>query len=216
LEQLLLDSFTRDVPNLTPEQHKEGARLYTEALLRVVGTLEQFVSPILLQTVLDLKKGQHGQDKKLDQIIALLQSKVSAAPTPSPTQPGDLPIGPYLPFPRNGHFTGRKSGLEKLAETLLGEHQTGVVVNQAITGMGEIGKTQLAVEFAYEYGHHFQGVHWLDLHVTGTLETQIAFCGEKMGIPPLPTLSEQATARKDPPFTRAWRSLGADWIPTMP
>ncbi len=80
LEQLLFDSFRREIPNLRPEQHEEGARLYTDALLRAVGSLEQFVSPILLQTVLDLKKGQHGQNKKLDQIITLLQAKITLAP----------------------------------------------------------------------------------------------------------------------------------------
>jgi hypothetical protein len=70
-----------------------------------------------------------------------------------------------------------------------------VVINQTITGMGGLGKTQLAVEFAYEYGHRFQGVHWLDLREAGTLETQIALCGSKMGLPHWsPTLPEQVTA----------------------
>ena len=78
---------------------------------------------------------------------------------------------------------------------MLGDHQSGVVVNQAITGMGGLGKTQLAVEFAYEYGHRFQGVHWLDLREAGTLETQIALCGSKMGLSLWPpTQPEQVTA----------------------
>ena len=202
LQDTLLDAFRRDLPNLSPEQHEEGARLYTDAMLRAVGSLEEFVSPILLQTVLDLKKGQtvlkKGQtvaDKKLDKIIAHLEARLVERRQPSPTLPGDLPTGSYLPFPRNGFFTGRKADLQKLADALLGDQQSGVVVNQAVTGMGGIGKTQLAVEFAYEYGHRFRGVHWLDLREAQTLESQIALCGSRMGLPQFPpTIPEQVTA----------------------
>ena len=47
--------------------------------------------------------------------------------------------------------------------------------------MGGLGKTQLAVEFAWRFGHHFQGVHWLDLRDPGALDAAIALCGTKMG-----------------------------------
>jgi tetratricopeptide (TPR) repeat protein len=202
LEELLLDSFTRDMPNLKPEQHKEGARLYTDALLRTVGSLEQFVSPILIQTVLDLKKGQHSlkqgqsiQIEKLDSIIARLELRAQYQVSVSPTLQGDLPFGSYLPLPRNRNFTGRITDMDKLAEALLADDQPGVVINQAITGMGGLGKTQLAVEFAYEYGHKFQGVHWLDLREAQRLDEQISLCGSKMGLPVWPpTLPEQVTA----------------------
>lgn len=49
LQETLQQAFTRDLPNLTPTQHKEGARIYSDALLRSVGKLEKFVSPILIQ-----------------------------------------------------------------------------------------------------------------------------------------------------------------------
>lgn len=52
LQALLHEAFTRDLPNLTPAQYAEGARIYTDALLRSVGKLEKFTSPIILQTVL--------------------------------------------------------------------------------------------------------------------------------------------------------------------
>jgi tetratricopeptide (TPR) repeat protein len=197
----LREAFVRDLPNLSPEQQEEAARLYTDALLRAVGTLEPFLSPILLQTALDLKKGQFAQDKKLDEIISLLQARVNAAPVaPSPTLPGDLPPGSYLPFWRNKFFTGRVEDLQTLAETLQADHLAGAVVNQALSGMGGVGKTQLAVEFAYEYGHRFKGVHWLDLRDPQALDSQIALCGEKMGLPNWPpTQPEQVSAT-----LRAW------------
>ncbi len=95
---------------------------------------------------------------------------------------GDLPLGSYLPFSPNPLFTGRVEDLRKLADALVNHATTGTVITQAITGMGGLGKTQLAVEFAYRYGNQFQGVHWLNLADPTTLDSEIASCGQKMGL----------------------------------
>jgi tetratricopeptide (TPR) repeat protein len=194
----LRQAFERDVPNLSHQQCENGARLYTDALLRAVGSLEDFTLPIIRQVVLDNSKkldtlgvGQAEIKRLLEKLIA----RENTPPSPSPILPGDLPPGSYLPFPRNAFFTGRTEDLEKLKDVLISDHQSNVVINQAITGMGGIGKTQLAVEFAYAYGYLFCGVHWLDLRDPESLETQIALCGEKMGLAVWPpTLPEQVTA----------------------
>jgi len=102
-----------------------------------------------------------------------------------PTAPGGLPPGSYIPFPRNALFTGREADLEKL-KALCEPNGSNIVISQAVIGMGGIGKTQLAVEFAYRYGHHFKGVHWLDLRDPVGLETEIAKNGEKMFLQPWP------------------------------
>ncbi|MCB9112485.1 MAG: tetratricopeptide repeat protein [Anaerolineales bacterium] len=113
------------------------------------------------------------------------------------TKPGDLPPGSYLPFPRNRLFTGRVADIEKLSQALLNGEQAGAVINQTITGMGGLGKTQLAVEFAYRFGYQFKGVHWLDMREVQTLESQIALCGMKMTLPNFPpTQPEQVEATK--------------------
>jgi hypothetical protein len=58
-----------------------------------------------------------------------------------------------------------------------------MIVNQkAITGMGGLGKTQLAVEFAYRYGKYFRGVHWLNLTNAALLDSEIAQCGLQMAL----------------------------------
>jgi len=119
--------------------------------------------------------------------------KETAIPSTSGELPpvGDLPIGSYIPFPPNPLFEGRVNDLKKLAEALCspllsGEgpgERSGMVVNQkAITGMGGLGKTQLAVEFAYRYGSYFRGVHWLNLADPSQLDSEIAKCGSQMGL----------------------------------
>lgn len=52
--------------------------------------------------------------------------------------------------------------------------------------MGGIGKTQLAVKFAYRYGHRFKDVHWLDIRDPAQLETEISKNSEKMLLQPWP------------------------------
>lgn len=89
-------AFQRDVPRLTEKQCQEGARLYTDAMLREVGKLKSHFEQVLLHTVLDLKKGQHGQDEKLARILHLLENKPQAQP-PSPPCPETCLLVPTCP-----------------------------------------------------------------------------------------------------------------------
>jgi hypothetical protein len=65
------------------------------------------------------------------------------------------------PFPPNRLFVGRADDLKALAQALkAGGSAVGQVA--AATGMGGIGKTQLATEFAHRYGPFFAGgVFWV-------------------------------------------------------
>ena len=66
-------------------------------------------------------------------------------------------------YHRNQNFTGRKEDLAYLHSCVSGSHRTSdsssVVV---IRGMGGVGKTQLAREYAYRYGSSFDSVWWID------------------------------------------------------
>jgi tetratricopeptide (TPR) repeat protein len=97
-------------------------------------------------------------------------------------EPGDLPTGSRMPFTRNTLFTGRTDPLLALAKTLIEEQNGKSLVTQAVHGMGGIGKTQLAVEFCYRYGHFLHGVHWLNAAEPGGLKAEIATCGREMGL----------------------------------
>jgi len=99
--------------------------------------------------------------------------------------PGDLPIGSYLPFSRNPLFTGREADLQSIADFLLSQNVS-AVIKQAVTGMGGLGKTQLAVEFAYRFGKFFRGVHWLNMANPESINSEIAACGLQMGLPDFP------------------------------
>jgi WD40 repeat protein len=68
----------------------------------------------------------------------------------------------FVPFPRNPDFVGRAEDLEKL-HTVLGKLETVGIRPAGLTGMGGIGKTQLAVEYVYRYrGSYPDGVFWVN------------------------------------------------------
>lgn len=72
-----------------------------------------------------------------------------------------LPKNSYIPFNPNPHFTGRQSDLLELYLKMIGSLNK-IGINQVGTvGMGGIGKTQLAVEFAYRFGFAFEEVFWI-------------------------------------------------------
>ena len=131
--------------------------------------------------------GQYGPGAQL-----FIESKVDVAwqrpspydpPAPPPPgvlpDPGDLPPGSHLPYNRNPLFTGRAADLLALATRLLpatGEPPAVVIAS----GSGGVGKTQLAVEFAYRYGRFFHGVHWLSAENPAAIDAAVAVCGRRM------------------------------------
>jgi len=72
-----------------------------------------------------------------------------------------------VPFIRNPDFVGREEDLDVVHETLQKGGAVGirsaVVLPTGLTGMGGIGKTQLAVEYAYRYKDVYpEGVLWVN------------------------------------------------------
>jgi tetratricopeptide (TPR) repeat protein len=66
-----------------------------------------------------------------------------------------------VPFSRNPFFTGREKLLERLY-TYLGTHQEGALTcSYALYGMGGVGKTQVAIEYAYRHALEYSAVFWI-------------------------------------------------------
>jgi tetratricopeptide (TPR) repeat protein len=94
-----------------------------------------------------------------------------------------IPTGSYVPFVQNAYFTGRTEVLATLEKGIFNPNVNKPVI---LSGMGGIGKTQTAVQFAYRYAYRFRGVHWMNLDsldlLEPRLEAEIAQCGRHMGI----------------------------------
>jgi tetratricopeptide (TPR) repeat protein len=80
-------------------------------------------------------------------------------PRRGPRYPAALPPHWNAP-PRNNVFTGRSSVLEQLRDRL--SANITVVVPQALYGLGGVGKTQIAVEYAYRFAANYDLVWWIN------------------------------------------------------
>jgi tetratricopeptide (TPR) repeat protein len=85
--------------------------------------------------------------------------EVFEPPQEEPRFPSALPSVWNVPYLRNRAFTGRQELLEELAAGL-GEG-TAIAIAQAIAGLGGVGKTSLAVEYAYRHQAAFDVVWWV-------------------------------------------------------
>jgi len=99
-----------------------------------------------------------------------------------PRFPGALPEVWNVP-PRNPNFTGRRSELDRVRGLLAGNP---AVTVHALHGMGGVGKTQTAIEYAHRYADDYDLVWWVGAEQQALVGDQLARLAEQVGLPPLP------------------------------
>lgn len=110
-----------------------------------------------------------------------------ALPEDEIPEPGPLPAGSRMPLSRNPLFVGRQEDLRALARQLKAGQTSaiGQVETAAATGLGGIGKTQLASEFVHRYGRFFAGgVFWMSFADPAAVPAEIVTCGRRLNLHP--------------------------------
>ncbi len=102
--------------------------------------------------------------------------------TEKPRYPGAYPEVWNIPHHRNPNFTGREDVLRDLRAALESGQAAALTQAQAIHGLGGIGKTQLALEYAYRYGSQYDVVWWIRSEESVTLASDYAALGIKLGL----------------------------------
>ncbi|MFI1738173.1 FxSxx-COOH system tetratricopeptide repeat protein [Streptomyces sioyaensis] len=147
-----------------------------------------------------LRKDLHGLDETT--ALATLREAVNggARPTSPPPFPGTTPADdpaavshgtkPRLPSStgqpdvwnvrrRNPDFSGREAEIAQLRDGLLSGRQA---VVRALHGMGGVGKTQIALEYAHRFAGQYDVVWWVDAEQDDQLPVHYTELADRLGI----------------------------------
>jgi len=88
-----------------------------------------------------------------------------------------------IPYSRNPFFTGRKNVLDQLHKKLTSIKSVALSQPMAISGLGGIGKTQTAVEYAYRYRKEYKAVLWTKADSYESLISDYSAIAELLNLP---------------------------------
>lgn len=212
-----LDSLVEDDTELGSQLRRQIAICLTEAFEEVVAEEDPGVIVIvrairmameeLVELVPNIRTSVADSESRpavgLDEALAIVQT----IPLGLPPSPGPLPLGSRMSIPRNPLFVGRKGDLEAMARALKAQESLALSQVVAATGMGGLGKTQLAIEFVHRYGRFFAGgVYWVSFARADQVPMEVADCGGRGFMELHPRFTELAHEERVRLVQRAWES----------
>jgi tetratricopeptide (TPR) repeat protein/DNA-binding XRE family transcriptional regulator len=88
-----------------------------------------------------------------------------------------------VPYRRNPFFTGREEILRNLFQALNSSKRAALTQAKAISGLGGIGKTQIAVEYAYRYRNSYDAVLWVTASSRDSLMSEFVLLAILLDLP---------------------------------
>ncbi|MGR7026194.1 FxSxx-COOH system tetratricopeptide repeat protein [Geodermatophilus sp. URMC 62] len=166
--------------------HRLRERLWAQwmlALYRCGRQADALAAGQQLRTVLAEELGLDPGSQLRQLETAILAQDPALDPPPA----GRLPQLWNAPA-RNPWFTGRAGLLEQLHRRL--SSGEGTLVVQALHGLGGVGKTQLAIEYAHRFAADYQLVWWLDAEQPVLIPDQLARLAARLELPIGPTVAD--------------------------
>ena len=127
--------------------------------------------------------------------------------TQKPHFPNDTFVVTNFPR-RNLFFTNREDVLNRLHSALTAETTAKDSFLQALSGLGGIGKTQVAVEYAYRYYREYKAILWARATSYQTLYQNFLSIAEQLGL----TEGYENDQSYDITAVRRWLRENSDWL----
>ncbi len=197
LRRILFKALRSDAPkSISDERIDAGVKLYLDCLQSALLPVKDFGLRVIYNALKEI-----GQDvKDIKSNVELLMKTTKTGPSDL-TETKIVPSRFWVPFPHNPDFVGRDTELAELHK-MLKQGQSPVGIRPTVlVGLGGIGKTQLAVEYAHAHRADYPGgIFWLNAVNPFLLE--FANLAEKLELADTETPRDKA-ARK------AWDYLDA-------
>ncbi|OPX81961.1 MAG: photosystem I assembly protein Ycf3 [Methanosaeta sp. PtaB.Bin087] len=113
-----------------------------------------------------------------------------------------------IPHPHNPNFTGRVDLLEKLEETLASGERAAFTQTSAITGLGGVGKTQLALEYSYSHADDYRVIWWVRSEEPATLAADYAGLAARLNLSEKSSQDQRVTVEA----VRRWLEENGGWL----
>jgi tetratricopeptide (TPR) repeat protein/transcriptional regulator with XRE-family HTH domain len=114
----------------------------------------------------------------------------------------------YIPHRRNPFFTGREDILIHLYTVLRSSKAAALTQAQAISGLGGIGKTQVAVEYAYRYRDHYQAIFWINATSRDAISADFVMLAALLDLPEQQEKDQDIVLRA----VKRWLSSHTHWL----
>jgi len=119
-----------------------------------------------------------------------------------------LPPYWHVPFLRNPFFTGSEKILEVL-HTRLGSDQVGALTrSSALHGLGGVGKTQIALEYAYRHALEYSAVFWIGAEIDEQVISSFWQIAESLQLPERAEKDQGALVTA----VKRWLSTHSQWL----
>src|SRR6266496_3438238 len=113
-----------------------------------------------------------------------------------------------VPLPRNPFFTGREEILEALHTQLHVEQVVALTQSYAIRGLGGIGKTQIALEYAYRHALEYSAIFWIDAETIEHIMSSLLRIAELLQLPE----RQEADQQRIVAAVQRWFSTHSQWL----
>jgi tetratricopeptide (TPR) repeat protein len=113
-----------------------------------------------------------------------------------------------VPLARNPFFTGREEILEALHTQLHVEQVVALTQSYALRGLGGIGKTQIALEYAYRHALEYSAIFWIDAETIEHVMSSLLRIAELLQLPE----RQEADQQRIVAAVQRWLSTHSQWL----